>query len=58
MYGNEIWGWEEEEKAEKVQLKSFKWMLRLNRKTSPYIETERDKMGIESCRRVLGFDRK
>lgn len=59
LYGVEIWGWEEVEKAEALQTRYLRWTLELERCTPAYIvrmETQMKKMRIETGRRAVNYE--
>lgn len=61
LYAAEVWGWKEEEKLEKLQVKFIKWTLRLDFNTPTYIvleETKTDKIRIEAGRRAVRYEEK
>ena len=60
-YGCKIWGWEEREDLEKVQLDYFRWVLRLDFCTPRHIvytETKIKKLKIDWGGRVVKYDKK
>jgi hypothetical protein len=54
MYGAEIWGWQEQEKVERVQEKYLRGMLGVDRETPSYIvreECKRNRMKVKAAKR-------
>ena len=61
MYGAEIWGWEEWQELEKVQLKYFKWILKLEMTTPNYLvykELGLGKIHGEGIKRAIKYEKK
>lgn len=61
LYAAEIWGWKEEGKLEKLQLKYIKWTLGLDFNTPTHIlmeETKTDKIRVDAGRRTLRYEEK
>ena len=61
MYGAEIWDWEEWQELEKVQLKYFKWILKLEMTTPNYLvykELGLGKIRGEGIKRAIKYEKK
>ena len=58
MYGEEIWGWEERPKIEKVQGAFIKMLMGVSRNTPDYLwrrEMGRVKMASTALKQMFGF---
>jgi hypothetical protein len=61
MKGAKIWGWKKQEEVEKMQEKSFRGVLGMDRKTPDYIvreECTRNRLRVKAAKRAAKFEDK
>ncbi|XP_067211780.1 uncharacterized protein [Linepithema humile] len=59
LYGAEIWGWNKEERLDRIKRKYVKWILGLDRKTPNYIlkeETKMRELRMEAMMRAIKYE--
>lgn len=59
LYGAEIWGWNKEERIDRIKRKYVKWTLGLDRRTPNYIlkeETKMKELRMEAMMRAIKYE--